>query len=332
VAKVDPNVLLRFNIAADSSKALGLIDSRAAHVARSNDPNRLVSFCRALIDLAPALSLLIARGMLDPEHPDLTAELLAEIDDLGDLLCLPLADPAELRYQQLADAINGDKERELGQQVARLERDLAEVRADKAAVESRAHDLADRLSAALAARVEPVVAAPDAQSLRDKVQKLERIVDQLQDERADLRAELARALAAAAPAQPAPSGAAPTPTPNDDQPVDVLALTRGTRALVVGGQGARPAHRAAIQAALELAERDWPVGEERQPHHYARLRERIRPGAFDFVLFLAGFASHNAAALLDDCKAVGLPVVYVRRGYSPTQIARAISEQLPQPR
>jgi hypothetical protein len=62
--------------------------------------------------------------------------------------------------------------------------------------------------------------------------------------------------------------------------------------------------------------------------HYARLEERVKHGSYDFVLFLAGYTSHKAVPFLRVCRARGVPLVYLARGYSLTQVVLAIEEQL----
>ncbi len=324
---------LRMVIAADLPNALPVLEQRCQRALERNETADLYRLCAALIQSSPALGTLVARGALDPEHPAESEDLLNLIDDARDDMLLPLGDPAEARYLRLEDALAGTTEHALSEELLRAKNDLAEARAEKTVLESRVRELSEQAEAARSLTPEPATpgaagAGDDPHATRDKVRELKRIVAELQEERAELRAQLARARAVAvAPAADPPPPAGPPP---EAPPVEeaVLALTRGKRVLFIGGQGARVAHRAAIQAALELAELEWPVAENRQASYYSRLRERIRPGAFDFVLFLAGYSGHNSAAVLDDCKTIGLPVVYVRRGYSVTQVARAIGQQL----
>jgi hypothetical protein len=111
-------------------------------------------------------------------------------------------------------------------------------------------------------------------------------------------------------------------------PREVLALTRGKRALMAGGQGERETQRAALQKAFDLAELEWVVGERNQASPFQRLEARVRPGAFDLVLFLSAFASHKASGFVRACKDAGIPLVYLPRGYSPSSVAHEIDEQL----
>jgi len=122
-----------------------------------------------------------------------------------------------------------------------------------------------------------------------------------------------------------------SPKPSVPLTDDVLAATRGKRALIAGGQGERDTHRAALQSALGLAELEWVVSERGKASPFQRLTERIRPGRYDFVLFLAGYTSHQSGAFVRACKDAAVPVVYVPRGYSVTSVVQAIAQQLVTP-
>lgn len=110
-------------------------------------------------------------------------------------------------------------------------------------------------------------------------------------------------------------------------PEAMAKATRGLRALIVGGQGAREEHRRRHQAALGFSELDWEFSERGQASHYARLEERVKSGSYDLVFFLAGYTSHKSVPFLRQCKASGVPLVYLARGYSLAQVVRALEEQ-----
>lgn len=113
-------------------------------------------------------------------------------------------------------------------------------------------------------------------------------------------------------------------------PVDaaVLARTRGKRALLLGGQGAREPQREALQQAFEFQELDWETSERGQAGHYDSIGERVRAGSYDLLLFLSAFSSHKATSVVDAAKSRGVPVVYLSRGYGLNTVVEALKEQL----
>lgn len=109
---------------------------------------------------------------------------------------------------------------------------------------------------------------------------------------------------------------------------EVLEATRGRRVLLLGGQGAREPQRAALVEAMQLGELDWETSERGQAGHYDRIAERVRHGTYDFILFLSAFSSHKAGSVIADAKRLGVPVVYLSRGYGLATVEQALSEQL----
>lgn len=118
------------------------------------------------------------------------------------------------------------------------------------------------------------------------------------------------------------------PTIERHVPEDVLARTRGKRALIAGGQGAREAHRRAIQESLGLSDVEWVTTERGKAAPFSRLEERMRPGRYDLVLFLASHSSHQSGGFIRACRSAQIPLVYLARGYSVNSVAQAIQHQL----
>lgn len=114
-------------------------------------------------------------------------------------------------------------------------------------------------------------------------------------------------------------------------PDTVLAITRGKRALMAGGQGAREDHRLALVESLDLAELEWVTVEKKQSAPFHRLEERIQAGTYDLVFFLAAHSNHNSGAFVRACKERGVPLVYLSRGYSVTTVVHEVQEQLLRP-
>jgi hypothetical protein len=113
-----------------------------------------------------------------------------------------------------------------------------------------------------------------------------------------------------------------------DVPADVLAITRGKRALIAGGQGAREAHRAAIEESLQLEQLEWVYGERGKSSHFTGLEARMRPGRYDVVLLLASHSGHSSSGLVDACRNAGIPLIYLTRGYSVSSVIEAIRQQV----
>lgn len=108
----------------------------------------------------------------------------------------------------------------------------------------------------------------------------------------------------------------------------VLAVTRGKKAVILGGQGAREQHRESLQRLFEFAELEWVFSERNAgTSQFAKVEERVRNRSYDLVLFLAGYTSHKSVKVLKACKETGVPLVYLSRGYSVAQVERAIGDQ-----
>jgi hypothetical protein len=113
-----------------------------------------------------------------------------------------------------------------------------------------------------------------------------------------------------------------------DVPADVLAITRGKRALVAGGQGSREAHRAAIEESLQFERLEWVFGERGKASHFSTLEGRVRPGRYDLVFFLASHSGHKSGSFIQACRTAGIPLIYLARGYGVNQVVDAIRQQL----
>lgn len=111
-------------------------------------------------------------------------------------------------------------------------------------------------------------------------------------------------------------------------PAEILAITKGRRALVAGGQGSREAHRAAIEKSLQLEELQWVYGERGKAAHFNALRERMRPGRYDLVFLLASHSGHCSSGLVEACRTANIPLIYLARGYSVVSVIDAIRQQV----
>ncbi len=103
-------------------------------------------------------------------------------------------------------------------------------------------------------------------------------------------------------------------------PDDILAVTKGKRCIIVGGQ-AKGTARATLEEAFQFGSLEW-IGTSGAPA--ASLVERCRRGSLDYVLLLRGFISHAVSeSLIPACKGTRTRIVMVNRGYGVAQIVDA---------
>ncbi len=117
------------------------------------------------------------------------------------------------------------------------------------------------------------------------------------------------------------------PAENDVSPAAV-AITRGKRLLIVGGQGERSAHQDAYMDQLKLTSIEWVTHERNK---VIRMRKGLNLKNYDMMLYLNHFTSHATGALVKTAQKNKLPVVKITRGYSVSSIAHAIEEQYSEP-
>lgn len=191
-----------------------------AHFVEAGPPPLDVAY--ELLDLYPALGILVARGCLDPKHEEASLRLLDEIEHARDALGAPPDDPywavmdrmvMEMRLERASDAekiaLRGELEllrAEAQDARARahvLSRELNQKEDALGELESRARNAEARAGAARATKDEAAAKkeAEEAQRLRKKIRELQSTIREGQAERADLRRrtdELASAQASAA--------------------------------------------------------------------------------------------------------------------------------------
>lgn len=103
---------------------------------------------------------------------------------------------------------------------------------------------------------------------------------------------------------------------------EVVAFTRGRRALLVGGDRTNAAVDQTLDA-LELAELRRESG--KRVRRVESMAEQVKAGTVDLVLFIRGFISHKVTELLlPACKAGDVEVVWVDDGYGAAAIVRAL--------
>ncbi len=108
----------------------------------------------------------------------------------------------------------------------------------------------------------------------------------------------------------------------------VLDFTEGKRALIVGGQGARPEAKNKIEKVFDFAVVDWFYGERGGDTMYMKACQSILMGKYDVVLLLTNFSSHSSMNVVREAKRCGVQVVMIPAGYSPNAISTAIDNQV----
>jgi hypothetical protein len=104
----------------------------------------------------------------------------------------------------------------------------------------------------------------------------------------------------------------------------VREMLRGTTVVLIGGDP-RPAAKAALEQAFELAELDWLSSEEHQSIEF--FRPQVARSEVVLVMLAIRWASHSFGDVKDFCDAYNKPFVRLPGGYSPNQVARQILEQ-----
>lgn len=117
--------------------------------------------------------------------------------------------------------------------------------------------------------------------------------------------------------------------PQAEEKHALMRLTKGRRVLMIGGQGERGEHIRAYQQAFEFGEFEWVQSERTKATNYNRLVARMRPGRYDYVIYLTRFIGHTTARLLKTINRAKIPLIYIKGGYSVAQIGLAIMEQCP---
>jgi hypothetical protein len=112
-----------------------------------------------------------------------------------------------------------------------------------------------------------------------------------------------------------------------DVPPEVVALTRGKRVLMVGGQGERDESIERITAAFKLASLEWATHEKGKAQSLIRLQPRVTPKNFDLLLYMSRFTGHATMQILTTAKRRKVPVVMITKGYGLGSIATSIADQ-----
>jgi hypothetical protein len=109
---------------------------------------------------------------------------------------------------------------------------------------------------------------------------------------------------------------------------DLLELTRGRRALMIGG-AAREDMRRTLQRVFEFEELDWESYEDKRPVFLESLKQRVKNRSIDMVLILKSFIAHHVPEQLRPlCEQSGVPCLMIEHGYGPAQVAETLRRGL----
>ncbi len=109
---------------------------------------------------------------------------------------------------------------------------------------------------------------------------------------------------------------------------ELIAQTRGRKALMIGG-AAREDARRSIHQFFEFEELEWEPYESTRPALLKSLEQRVKNQSLHLVLILKEFVGHHVPERLRPlCQESGIPCLMVEHGYGPNQIAEALRSGL----
>jgi len=113
-----------------------------------------------------------------------------------------------------------------------------------------------------------------------------------------------------------------------EQYSDLLSLTKGRRALMIGG-AAREDMRRTLERVFQFDELDWENYEGTRPAFLDSLEQRVKNRGVDMVLILKSFIAHHVPERLRPlCEQNDIPCLMVEHGYGPAQVGETIRKGL----
>ena len=183
---------------------LALVEEAARAALRAADDLPTVDLAHALLRAAPALGVLVTRGLAGSKRVADVDVLLDVVEDVRADLDLPPGDVGAAIVATLDKVTPGARERQAEEQ-RRLARELAAAEARARTLEREVAELRERLPTAAPA---PPLEPAERRALRDKIEALEALIREGNEERAELRRQLAERPAAVRRDEPAPATAA----------------------------------------------------------------------------------------------------------------------------
>ena len=112
---------------------------------------------------------------------------------------------------------------------------------------------------------------------------------------------------------------------------DIVALTRGKAALMIGGAVREDARRLLLRT-FEFDDLEWVPYQDNKPALMDSLIERVRNRNVDLVILLLNFIGHHVSGTFRPlCKEVEVPCAMVEHGYGTAKVAEALRRTLPRP-
>jgi hypothetical protein len=105
---------------------------------------------------------------------------------------------------------------------------------------------------------------------------------------------------------------------------ELIALTRGRRALMIGG-AVREDARKSLQQTFEFDELEWEPYEGNRPAALNSLEQRVKNRGIDLVLILKNFVGHSVSERLRPlCEENDIPCLMVEHGYGAQQVGETL--------
>jgi hypothetical protein len=109
---------------------------------------------------------------------------------------------------------------------------------------------------------------------------------------------------------------------------DLISITQGKRALMIGGAVREDARRS-LQKIFEFDRLDWEPYEDSKPAILDSLEQRVRHRGVDLVLILKSFISHHVPERFRPlCEQHDIPCLMVEHGYGPAQVGETLRRGL----
>jgi hypothetical protein len=109
---------------------------------------------------------------------------------------------------------------------------------------------------------------------------------------------------------------------------DLIAVTKGKRVIMIGGDVREEKRRSLIQV-FDFDELEWIRYEDARPVMLRSLEQRVRNRGMDMMLILKEFVGHHVSEILrPECEKQQIPCLMVEHGYGAAQVAEAVRRWL----